>query len=240
MPGGVHEHMRAWEPEEDRLIIEMLSLHGPRWGKIVKELPGRTISSVRNRWQRIDKGRRMSAAGAESKNRCQWCGQPKRGHVCFARMQPRSPTNEAAAADAAPSNEHAEPDAQTDKASSDIGHPASTRSTMLETPVRQHSGASDLADVLPSASDLEEDGDEEIENEEPPAVPIVCRIKSGARICEELGFESTVSASGESTVPEQPSVVPVSRQSVSERSMPEVLSPSRMPSLGQLAPTLVG
>ena len=60
MPGGVHGHMRAWDPEEDRLIIEMLSQHGPRWAKIVKELPGRTISSVRNRWQRIDRGRRIT------------------------------------------------------------------------------------------------------------------------------------------------------------------------------------
>lgn len=81
--------MRVWAPEEDRLIIEMLAQHGSRWAKIVKELPGRTISSVRNRWQRIDRGRRITQSGKVSKNRCQWCGQPKRGHLCFARMQPQ-------------------------------------------------------------------------------------------------------------------------------------------------------
>lgn len=87
MPGGVHENMKAWEPEEDRLIIELLGEIGPRWSKIVKALPGRTISSVRNRWQRIDKGQKMREEGAESKNRCQICGAPKRGHVCFEKIR---------------------------------------------------------------------------------------------------------------------------------------------------------
>ena len=82
MPGGVHEFMKAWEPEEDQIIMEMLDRLGPKWSKIVQRLPGRTVSSVRNRWQRIDKGRRLREAGHESKNRCQQCGKPKRGHVC--------------------------------------------------------------------------------------------------------------------------------------------------------------
>ena len=82
MPGGVHEHMRAWEPEEDQLIIRLLNELGPKWSKIVEQLPGRSVSSVRNRWQRIDKGNKLREAGKESKNRCQQCGKPKRGHVC--------------------------------------------------------------------------------------------------------------------------------------------------------------
>lgn len=69
------------------MIIELLSALGPRWSKIVKALPSRSISSIRNRWQRIDKGKRMQEEGKVSKNRCQVCGEPKRGHVCFARLR---------------------------------------------------------------------------------------------------------------------------------------------------------
>ena len=69
------------------MIIELLGALGPRWSKIVKALPGRSISSIRNRWQRIDKGKRMQEEGKVSKNRCQVCGEPKRGHVCFARLR---------------------------------------------------------------------------------------------------------------------------------------------------------
>lgn len=97
MPGGVHEFMKAWEPEEDQIIMEMLERLGPKWSKIVQRLPGRTVSSVRNRWQRIDKGRRLREAGHESKNRCQQCGKPKRGHVCMARLKNRGEGGELAA-----------------------------------------------------------------------------------------------------------------------------------------------
>ena len=78
--------MRQWDPEEDQLIMQLLQQLGPKWSRIVQQLPGRTISSVRNRWQRIDKGNKLRAAGQESKNRCQQCGQPKRGHVCLAKL----------------------------------------------------------------------------------------------------------------------------------------------------------
>ena len=87
MTGGVHEHMRAWDPEEDNIIITLLNQLGPKWSRIVQQLPGRSVSSVRNRWQRIEKGRKLREAGQESKNRCQRCGQPKRGHVCTAKLR---------------------------------------------------------------------------------------------------------------------------------------------------------
>ena len=77
--------------------MEMLERLGPKWSKIVQRLPGRTVSSVRNRWQRIDKGRRLREAGHESKNRCQQCGKPKRGHVCMARLKNRGEGGELAA-----------------------------------------------------------------------------------------------------------------------------------------------
>ena len=65
MPGGAHENMKAWSPEEDTLIIAMHESEGPKWSKIVQRLPGRTVSSVRNRWQRIEKGRKLREAGVE-------------------------------------------------------------------------------------------------------------------------------------------------------------------------------
>ena len=60
MPGGKHENMQAWSPEEDTIILDMHTQLGPMWSKIVKQLPGRTVSSVRTRWQRIEKGRKHS------------------------------------------------------------------------------------------------------------------------------------------------------------------------------------
>jgi hypothetical protein len=87
MPGGAHENMKAWAPEEDHIILEMHQSEGPKWSKIVQRLPGRTISSVRNRWQRIEKGRKLREQGKESKNKCHACGQLKRGHVCYAKLK---------------------------------------------------------------------------------------------------------------------------------------------------------
>ena len=43
MPGGYHANMKAWEPEEDDIIVEMLATKGPRWKIISKALPGRTV-----------------------------------------------------------------------------------------------------------------------------------------------------------------------------------------------------
>ena len=43
MPGGAHEFMKAWDPEEDQIILEMVQAEGPKWKQIVKRLPGRTV-----------------------------------------------------------------------------------------------------------------------------------------------------------------------------------------------------
>ena len=84
--GGKHQNMQAWSPEEDTVILDMHIELGPSWSKIVQWLPGRNVSSVRNRWQRIEKGRKQREAGVPSKNRCHACGLPKRGHVCQAKL----------------------------------------------------------------------------------------------------------------------------------------------------------
>lgn len=43
MPGGAHEFMKAWDPEEDHIIMQMHAAEGPKWKSIVKQLPGRTV-----------------------------------------------------------------------------------------------------------------------------------------------------------------------------------------------------
>lgn len=87
MPGGAHENMKAWEPEEDAVIREQVRILGPKWATIVDFLPGRTVSSVRNRFQRMEKGDKLREEGKESRNRCHLCKLPKKGHTCLAKMR---------------------------------------------------------------------------------------------------------------------------------------------------------
>ena len=86
MPGGKHEHMKAWSSEEDHIIIDGVQLHGHQWRLIVRDLPGRSVSSTRNRWNRIEKGRMMREAGTRGRNICLLCWQPKKGHICTAKV----------------------------------------------------------------------------------------------------------------------------------------------------------
>merc|ERR1712039_339982 len=51
-----HEHMSAWTPEEDMLILQLFASEGRKWGKIAGVLKGRSSASVRNRYLRIEKG----------------------------------------------------------------------------------------------------------------------------------------------------------------------------------------
>ena len=86
MPGGRHEHMQAWSPEEDHLIIDGVKMHGHQWRLIVQQLPGRSVSSTRNRFNRIEKGRHMQEEGKRGRNLCHACWLPKKGHICTKKM----------------------------------------------------------------------------------------------------------------------------------------------------------
>lgn len=53
-----------WSVEEDAIIYEGVRMHGCKWRQISAELPGRSDSSVRNRWRRLEKdgGRPVESA----------------------------------------------------------------------------------------------------------------------------------------------------------------------------------
>jgi len=46
----------VWTAEEDRIICEGMATFGCKWRRIAAKLPGRSDSSVRNRWSRICEG----------------------------------------------------------------------------------------------------------------------------------------------------------------------------------------
>ena len=85
MPGGKHENMKTWSKEEDYIIIDGVKLHGHQWRIIVRNLPGRSVSSTRNRFNRIEQGRMMRETGTRGRNMCHFCWQPKKGHICTAK-----------------------------------------------------------------------------------------------------------------------------------------------------------
>jgi len=76
-----HERMEAWSALDDRAILEAYNRLGPKWQQIAREVPGRSVASVRNRFLRIQKGERQRSAGI-AKNRCHACGELKLGHIC--------------------------------------------------------------------------------------------------------------------------------------------------------------
>lgn len=78
--------MQAWSPEEDHLIIDGVKMHGHQWRLIVQQLPGRSVSSTRNRFNRIEKGRHMQEEGKRGRNLCHACWLPKKGHICTKKM----------------------------------------------------------------------------------------------------------------------------------------------------------
>ena len=49
------KHGKAWTPEEDHKILQLVEIHGSRksaWPVVAEQLPGRTSSTCRIRWWR--------------------------------------------------------------------------------------------------------------------------------------------------------------------------------------------
>lgn len=98
---------QAWTPEEDDILLKNGTTFRNAWKYIVAHfLPDRSVSAVRNRFQRLEiarklmEGETVTIKGQEVtglKNTCKLCGAPKRGHpVCplasgAARASPSTP-----------------------------------------------------------------------------------------------------------------------------------------------------
>jgi len=153
------------------------------------------VSSVRNRWQRIEKGRKLREAGHESKNRCQRCGHPKRGHVCSARLKTRSEVSDTASITSdevtvdleVPLVRRASSDAvlfPSEAVAAACASPGMSTSGAMLSPASRNSGTVDGA-VYGGA--YRRFFPEEAAASAP--APILGRMKSEGRICSELGFE---------------------------------------------------
>ena len=68
--GGSHEKMEPWQPKDDLQIMELHRTIGPRWSTIAEHFPGRTIPSIRNRFLRLEAGKKLRDEGKETKVRC--------------------------------------------------------------------------------------------------------------------------------------------------------------------------
>ena len=89
--------MVAWMPSDD---IKMMQLHNsigisPKWSTIAGHFPGRTVSSIRNRYKRLHAAEKARATGQVTKNRCQLCGVPRRGHICQVKLRSQQQHDEA-------------------------------------------------------------------------------------------------------------------------------------------------
>jgi len=93
-PGGKHDVMRTYSPEEAAFVFKMVEQHAPRWTHIAKLVSEemkqpRTAASVRNYYKRFCASKKIAERDSAIKklNRCQQCGMIKRGHIC------KGPTN---------------------------------------------------------------------------------------------------------------------------------------------------
>ena len=88
-PGGKHDNMRTYTPEEAAIVFALVEAHQPRWTHIAKlvseatKMP-RTAASIRNYYKRFCASKAIADRDSASRklNRCQACGQIKRGHIC--------------------------------------------------------------------------------------------------------------------------------------------------------------
>lgn len=86
--GGKHDNMRTYSADEALIVMQLVERHSPRWthiAKLVSEATGheRTAASVRNYYKRFCASKAIAERDTARKlNRCQICGQIKRGHIC--------------------------------------------------------------------------------------------------------------------------------------------------------------
>jgi hypothetical protein len=79
----MHDDAKFWSAEDSIMLLKLLEEHGHEW-KILGSKLNRTASSVRNRVQRMERGK--NATG--NIQLCSKCGQPRRGHICTNQFMP--------------------------------------------------------------------------------------------------------------------------------------------------------
>ena len=65
-----------WTAEDSFLLLSLIDAHGSNW-KLISEKLGKTVCAVRNRAQRMHRGALKNYV-----QKCRFCGQPRRGHIC--------------------------------------------------------------------------------------------------------------------------------------------------------------
>ena len=76
--------MKTWLPVDDAKLVSLIETYGYKWKQFTKQFPGRSVSSIRNRWLRILAGKDAAANNNNKMPRCAYCKKPKRGHICWA------------------------------------------------------------------------------------------------------------------------------------------------------------
>lgn len=80
---------KVWTAHEDKLIEEFVKRSGTQWRFLKYEkLQYRSEASIRNRFHRMQVGRRLAGLGAfrygnSRVNLCRRCQKPRRGHTCL-------------------------------------------------------------------------------------------------------------------------------------------------------------
>ena len=68
------------------MLLNAVRAHGKKWRMISALIPGRTEAMCRNRFTRMEAPERTEMKGwSEPRNKCNACGQLKKGHTCTAK-----------------------------------------------------------------------------------------------------------------------------------------------------------
>jgi hypothetical protein len=73
-----YDSARPWKSHEDKLIVKLVAKYGTKWSEFEIFFVKRSIGSIRNRWNRMQK------FAYTHKYKCARCGLPRRGHICDA------------------------------------------------------------------------------------------------------------------------------------------------------------
>lgn len=210
-------HMRGFTPEEDQMLNKLVETDGPRWKAIAEAMTAatpdapRTAAMVRNRFLRVQKGKKEAEQG-KARNKCGLCGQLKKGHVCSADKS-RTTNNKEEATPATQQPQHQESTASTAAAAADAATAAPSPAAATPTPPRvgglvltpnPATAETDLPPIAESHLDVAQEQDENAYSNSssvlqlfaPPAGLIgTCDSQAGAGVAAAAAAEMQLAAS---------------------------------------------